>query len=135
MSKYPYVALPSSIGTIYKPWVGVNLCYKKTQKTTPKVMALIDSGADVCFCSSNIGLWLGINLKKKDKFTFTTANRTSFVAVKETITIYACNKIFNCLFYFAENLPRETPIILGQIGFFDHFKIAFHLKNKSMEIV
>ena len=32
-------------------------------------------------------------------------------------------------------LPHETPIILGQVGFFDHFKITFDVKNKEIEVI
>ena len=87
MAKYPYY-VPTK--NVYKPWIRVNLGYKKTHKITPAaVHALIDSGADVCFCSTDIGI---------------------------------------------KTLPRETPIILGQRGFFDHFKITFDLQNKEIEI-
>lgn len=134
MAKYPYIVLPSSVGPIYKPWVQVNLSYRKTHKITPKIVALVDSGADVCFCAKDIGLWLGVQFKGKNKFTFTAANRTMFETIKETITLYIGEKSYWCSFYFAESLPRETPIILGQIGFFDHFKITFDLKSKMMEI-
>jgi len=57
MSKYQY-ANPSP--GVYKPWVSVSLRYGKTHKVTPAaIVALIDSGADVCFCSKDIGIWLG----------------------------------------------------------------------------
>ena len=32
-------------------------------------------------------------------------------------------------------LPFETPIILGQLGFFDHHKVTFDLENKEIEIM
>lgn len=133
MAKYPYY-IPSA--NVYKPWIRVVLGYKKTHKVTPAaIVALIDSGADVCFCSKNIGIWLGVELRKKESVTFTTANRTTFVAVKETITLYTAGKSYQCPFYFSDDLPHETPIILGQLGFFDHFKIVFDLKNKGIEVI
>ena len=133
MVKYPYY-IPAP--NVYKPWIKVSLNYKKTHKITPGgIVALIDSGADVCFCARYIGEWLGIQFNRKQRSTFTAANRSQFIAVEETITLIACNERFDCRFFFAEDLPKETPIILGQIGFFEKFKITFDLKNKEIEII
>ncbi|MBI4129803.1 retroviral-like aspartic protease [Candidatus Roizmanbacteria bacterium] len=133
MAKYPYY-IPSS--GVYKPWIKVHLGYKKSHKITSiPIVALIDSGADVCFCSEDIGIWLGISLNKRSQYTFTTANKTKFTAIKETITLYVCNQQYQCPFYFSGTLPLETPIILGQLGFFDHFKIIFNLQYREFEVV
>lgn len=133
MAKYPYYLVPTN--NAYKPWIQVRLGYHKTHKITPApLVALIDSGADVCFCEKNLGLWLGAKLSKGESQTFVTANRGSFEAIKETLALHVCGKQYECPFYFTNSLPRETPIILGQRGFFDHFKITFDLKNKEMEI-
>ena len=132
MAKYPYI-VPAE--RVYKPWIQVRLGYQKTHKITPApIVALIDSGADVCFCEKNIGLWLGAKLSKGETKTFTTANRGGFEAIKDTLILYVCGKRYECPFYFTNSLPRETPIILGQLGFFDHFKITFDLKNKEIDI-
>ncbi|MBI4092262.1 MAG: retroviral-like aspartic protease [Candidatus Levybacteria bacterium] len=135
MSKFPYTALPTASGIpVLKPLVGIRLGFKKTHKITPKILALIDSGADVCFCDSNIALWLGVNFKNKKTFGFTAADNQTFQAVKETIALYVDGKEYECDFYFSDTLPRHTPIILGQKGFFDHFKVSFDLKNNEIEL-
>ena len=132
MAKYPYyIPAPNA----YKPWIKVSLNYRKTHRITPvSIVALVDSGADVCFCAKYIGEWLGIKFNKKQTSRFTTANNSRFIAIEETITLIACGKIFDCRFFFADDLPKETPIILGQLGFFEKFKITFDLKNKEIEI-
>lgn len=133
MAKYPYF-IPSP--NVYKPWIRVALNYKKTHKVTPGgIVALIDSGADVCFCARYIGEWLGIQFKKKPSTTFTAANRSKFTALGEMVTLVACNKSFDCQFFFTDDLPKETPIILGQRGFFERFRITFDLKNREIEIL
>lgn len=133
MAKYPYF-IPAP--KVYKPWIKVLLNYKKTHRiTSGGIVALIDSGADVCFCAKYIGEWLGIQFKGKQSTTFTSANQSQFKAIPEVVTLIACNKSFDCKFFFADDLPRETPIILGQLGFFEKFKITFDLKNKLIEIV
>lgn len=132
----PYTLLPSkSKGSIRLPLAKVLLNYKKTHKiTTVPIVALIDSGADVCFCNDMIGTWLGIKFEKIKDGIFTTANRTTFNAKPEIITLHAYNKTYECKFFFTDTLPQHTPIILGQIGFFDHFKITFDYRNNKITI-
>lgn len=133
MAKYPYY-IPSP--NVYKPWIRISLRYRKTHRITPGgIVALIDSGADVCFCAKIIGSWLGVQFRNKKPVTFTAANRTRFEAQEEMITLYVGGTSYECPFYFTDALPHETPIILGQLGFFDHFKVAFDLKNREIEII
>ena len=67
--------------------------------------------------------------------TFTTANGSSLHTFLETLTLYVGGRDYDCSFYISDKLPRETPIILGQLGFFDHHKITFDLENKEIEII
>ncbi len=135
MAKYPYKILPSSEGQIYKPLISIILGLKKTHKITSSIYALIDSGADVCFCSMEIGMWLGINFKNKKSIYFTAADNKQFETKKEIITLYFEEKRYDCAFYFSKELPASSPIILGQIGFFDRFKVCFDLKSREIEII
>lgn len=137
MAIIPYTVLPSkSQGKVYLPLARVVLNYKKTHKITPKpISALIDSGADVCFCNDLIGAWLGVRLDKiKIEKEFTAVNMSTFKTKSQIITLHAFGKSYDCKFYFTDVLPKHTPIILGQIGFFDHFKITFDYQNKLMDI-
>jgi hypothetical protein len=130
--KYPYY-IPAQ--NVYKPWIPIRLCYKKTHKVLPSnITALIDSGADVCFCSEDVAFWLGSRKQKKEEREFTTANSGKFKGYKETFVLMTCGKTYDCPFYISPNLPRETPIILGQCGFFDNFTVTFDLKNREMII-
>lgn len=137
MAVFPYTILPSTNHqSIYKPLINVQLNYKKTHKITLPVKALIDSGADVCFCNDMIGSWLGISLDKiKADTNFTAANGQKFSTKSEIITLKVSGQSYDCKFYFTDVLPRHTPIILGQIGFFDHFKITFDVKTKMIEVI
>ena len=139
MADFPYVVLPSKDGgEVTKPLIPIVLNYTKTHKITPSIMALIDSGADVCFCLASIGKAMGIQLQKiKTEKTFTTANSTTFKAKPVNINLYVGvgGKSYPCVFYFTNSLPFQTPIILGQSGFFDHHQITFDAKNKKIVIV
>lgn len=132
MRKYPYY-IPEN--KVYKPWITVGIGYKKTHKITPApITALIDSGADVCFCSKDISDFLGVSEKNKEKVVFTTANSSPLPTFLEALTLYVGGKKYDCSFYISDKLPPETPIILGQLGFFDHHKVTFDLENKEIEI-
>lgn len=132
MPQFSYTILPPGIP---KPWLGVHLGYKKSHKVLPvSVMALIDSGADVSFCARSIGDWLGVTFRGKQKVTFTAANNQTFEASPETVTLTVGSKSYECPFYFSEDLPPQTPIILGQRGFFDHFVVTFDLRNRVFSV-
>ena len=133
MYKYSYY-IPTN--KVYKPWIPVSLGYKKTHMIIPGAFtALIDSGSDVCFCSKEIANVLGVQETNKQKQIFTTANQTKFSTFEEAITLYIGNNHYECSFFISDKLPPETPIILGQLGFFDHHKITFDLENKEIEII
>lgn len=137
MVQIPYTTLPNSKTRLVKlPLIKVILNHKVNHKITPyPIQALIDSGADVSFCSDFIAAWLGINLDKiKDEETFSTANRTTFKTKKALLTITVAGKTYETKFYFCDSLPRHTPIILGELGFFDKFKIEFDWQNTSIQI-
>jgi len=131
MSKYPYFILSDKV---YKPWIPIRLKFKHKVTTAP-IIALVDSGADVCLCSMDIGMWLGINFKKKTPFPIKGVNGQSMDTFKESCSIYLDNHSIQSPIYFSNSLPKITPIILGQLGFFDHFKVTFDLKNKEIEII
>lgn len=132
MRKYIYF-IPSP--KVYKPWIPVNIGYDKTQrKTSASTVALIDSGSDVCFCAKYIADLLGVDKRNKQERIFIAANGTSLVTFSETLTLYIGGKQYETEFYISDKLPAETPIILGQLGFFDHHKVTFDLDNKAIEI-
>jgi hypothetical protein len=132
MRKYPYF-IPAP--KVYKPWITVNIGYKKTHKITPApITALIDSGADVCFCSKDIAKFLGVTEKGKEKKVFRTANNSPLHTYLETLTLHVGGRSYECSFYISDDLPPETPIILGQLGFFDKHKITFDIENKEIQI-
>lgn len=112
MPEFPYVTLPSEGREVSKPLIPVLISYPKTHKLTPTIYALIDSGADVCFCLSEIGQFLGIPLTKiKERKSFTTANGTTFTAQPVNVNLYVGvgGKSYLCSFFFTNSLPRETP--------------------------
>ena len=135
MSKFPYLVIPGKDRDVYKPWISVNLDFPKTHKVTPLIWALIDSGADNCLASWEIGLWLGIKFKKQAIKTFTAANGQPFTGFQEKVRMFFSGEESFCDFYFSKSIPVKAPIILGQSGFFDRHKVIFNLPEKELEII
>ena len=131
--KFPYTILAPDA---CKPLIPMRLCYEKTHKVLPSnIMALVDSGADVCFCSEDIAFWLGSRPKGKSTKEFTAANNQTFKTYKETFKLMTCGKVYECDFYVSSSLPKVAPIILGQSGFFDKFQVNFDLQKKEIDII
>ena len=134
MAKYPYIQLPES-EAIYRPYVQIWLSNRDNKNQTPRIRGLIDSGADVCLASKDIALWLGIQFDQKEEtIPIGTANGTSSDAVKKTIILMTEAGQYECPFFFIDDLPPDEPPLLGQLGFFDHFKVCFDWENKTFEI-
>lgn len=130
---YPYVEPQRGV---FLPWIMVRLGNKKegTRLSKP-VVALVDSGAEVCFCSKEIADYLGIELRSTRAQDFTTASNGTFSAYKvNDLKLYVCKRAYACEFYVTDSLPPQLPIILGQKGFFDHHKVAFDFKKKEMTL-
>ena len=135
MVKFPFLALPGKKGkVIYKPSIPVSLVFRKTHVVTSRIYALIDTGADVCFCNKNIGVFLRVNFVNKPVEYFKAANDQKFPAQKEQIRVYLGNTQVDCPFYFTDALPRTTPIILGEKGFLNRFKVTFDYPNKAIQL-
>ncbi len=137
MTRYPYFVIPAKgkKDKVYKPIIGVILNNKQNHKVTKKLIALIDSGADVCFCADFIGAWLGIPLYKiTEEVEFTTANGGKFMAKPANVNILVGGKNYECKFYFTDTLPPNIPVILGQSGFFDKFRVTFNIPEGCIDV-
>lgn len=135
IAKYSYDLIPPASKQVYRPILPIKLAYPQTHKCTPPIRALIDSGADACMCSLEVGVWLGIEFDgREDELSIETANGSLSRAIKKTVTLMTDSKQFACPFFFVEGInPLKVPL-LGQLGFFDHFKVCFDWKYKTFEI-
>ena len=64
MAKRPYLKIPNT--NIYRPYVGISFSNPETEKKTPLIRGLLDSGADICTAPKELALWLGIPFDKQD---------------------------------------------------------------------
>lgn len=96
--------------------------------------ALIDSGADYCIFSLDIADALSIKLNANDEAIFMGAGKEKIKGFWSKIRINISGTTYEAKVIFAE-ISDFGHGILGQNGFFDHFKITFDVKNKEIEVV
>ena len=133
MAKRQYLKIPKT--NIYRPYIGIWLSNPRTEKKTPLIRGLIDSGADICTAPKELALWLGITFDEQDDLAhIVTADGSISNAVKKVVIISLEKDRYECPFLFVEGIPPDQPILLGQEGFFDHFKICFDRQQKAFEI-
>ncbi len=134
MAQYHYTTLPGS-KSIQRPYLRLRLTNPVTHKQTPPLRGLIDSGADICLGSHELAVWLGLQFDgQEEKITITTANGTTTDAVKKSVLLTTEAGQYHCPFFFAEGIPPDAPPLLGQQGFFDHFRVCFELRTNTFEI-
>src|SRR5688572_16466632 len=97
MAKYHYELIPPASKQVYRPLLPIKLANPLTQKSTSPIRALIDSGADVCMCSIEVGWWLGFEFDEiEDDFSIETANGSTSRAIKKVVTLIVEGKHYDC---------------------------------------
>jgi len=97
---------------------------------------IIDSGADYNIFHAEVADILGINLTKGD-------NRDIFGLGNQKIKGYEHNiqikipglKTYTTAAVFSKKIPEHAFGVLGNTGFFDHFKVVFDYKKKIIEVI
>jgi hypothetical protein len=115
----------------HRPYLIVRLTYGTKYKD---VIALVDSGADLCLFHSDIGKLIGIDVEAGSQLAFegvSGAQATAYLHPVELI-VRGVDKI-NLEVGFTDSMAVGTGL-LGQQGFFDQLKIKFRLCGGYFEI-
>jgi len=129
---YPYSRVWEDDGLGNVPVVNVEL-FNKNKSINQ--LALIDSGANVSLINSEIALFLGIDLSHCQKKSISGI-------VGGSMEGYLCNILLKVDQFdekieipvlFVENL--NFTMLLGQNGFFDHFKVGFNRKDQRFSLM
>lgn len=120
---------PFSKQLISRPIIPISLEYKGVKV---RYEALIDSGADFTILPIGLMSVLNIDIKncRKVNFSGVGGEIINGVITKIALGIGECNYLTNVVF--AE--ISGAIGILGQLGFFDFFKVTFDLKKKEIEV-
>lgn len=114
-----------------RPYLIVRLTHGRKHKD---VIALVDSGADLCLFHSDIGRLLGIDVGSGSELAFQGVSGTKESAYLHRIrlTVGDMNSI-SLDVGFTDSMAVGTGL-LGQQGFFEQFQIRFDLYGKIFEV-
>ena len=131
--KFRYELVPSMIdgSMILQPRVLVKFINPENGKNII-VNALVDSGASISFLNINLAEDLGIDLATSPQDEVSSANKDD-VAYYRDLKIHVEKDnhefIMPCGF-----MDFRTDAVVGQTGFFEHYRVVFERYNKSFEL-
>lgn len=134
--KFPYVReiirdpVARKVGEAYRPIIPVRLIH---QNISCKFLGLIDSGADECTFPGTIATFLGHNLEKGKAKIFTGIGG-SVVAYLHQTDLEINGICFRTNVYYASEWNNMGFGLLGQAGFFSHFKIFLDYQKKEISL-
>ena len=87
--------------------------------------ALVDSGADYNIFHSRIAEILGISLTKSHKRQILGIGNQELKGYEHDVNLKIARKEYISKVIFSNKIPPNSFGILGNQGFFDHFKVTF----------
>jgi predicted aspartyl protease len=99
--------------------------------------ALVDSGADFCIFDAEIAEYLGIEVKSGKPLVFggiQEVGSKAATAYMHQIQLTIGGHTFTTSIGFSYDIAKQGFGVLGQKGFFDHFKVGFNLAKEKIEL-
>jgi len=122
----------AKFGSYYRPVIQITLRYNGKEF---KYLALIDSGADLNIFHANFASILGIDINKLKVHSFEGIKKeASALGYLSVVEIGIDNTFFDTVVIFSNDISDNGYGILGQQGFFNHFKIEMDYKGKDIEL-
>jgi hypothetical protein len=97
-------------------------------------IVLVDSGADMNLMNAEIAEELGIDLKTGTLGTVLGITGNQERTYTHEVTLVVGGHPHKATVAFAENVGREGYGIVGQVGFFDSYKVKFDYKKEKIEV-
>lgn len=120
--KFDYIAHPyfedGKLDAIYRPMISIKLGANH-KIFAHDIKCLLDSGADFNLLPADVGLSLGLNIKKGKKVTHIGIGDVGIAAYRHSVKIYLGGYNFNTSVDFSYD--HKIPL-LGRYGFFKYFK-------------
>jgi len=115
----------------HRPYVIVRLAHGGNHKD---IIALVDSGADVCLFHSDIGKLLDIDVESGSELAFHGVSGAKASAYLHRITLTVRDmKSISLDVGFTDSMAVGTGL-LGQQGFFEQFHINFQMSEKVFSL-
>jgi len=132
--KFPYVRevirdpISKEVGEAFRPVIPVRLIH---QNKSCRFLGLIDSGADECTFPGVIAEFLGHDLAKGKARIFTGIGGAVVSYLHQTeLEINGIR--FRTNIYYSNEWNKMGFGLLGQAGFFTHFKVMLDHQNKEI---
>ncbi|OGM22721.1 hypothetical protein A2961_03050 [Candidatus Woesebacteria bacterium RIFCSPLOWO2_01_FULL_39_21] len=116
---------------IYRPVIPVILLNKKR---IVGYQAIVDSGADYCLFEELVTSYLGIKLSTGKKRKIRGIGGKEIKGYQLKILFGVAGKEYETNVIFSKEIPQNSFDVLGNNGFFDHFKVTFNYP-KYIEVV
>lgn len=97
-------------------------------------LALIDSGADYCIFHAEIGEQIGLDIESGKRLSFFGTGGQEQSAFFHDVKLEVGGHEISCFAGFSRELESLPYGILGQIGFFNKFKITFDYEKGKIEL-
>lgn len=129
---FKYKKIPGPTGSVLRPIIPVELIKKST---SIHYEVLLDTGADICLFGSEIAEILGIDPTVGEPHEITGVGGAVTVGTMHKIGITVPGfDTYTALAFFSKDLNEMHPGILGQVCFFDHFKVTFDYQKRHITI-
>ncbi|MBI2551994.1 hypothetical protein HYW17_01680 [Candidatus Uhrbacteria bacterium] len=126
----PCPAFPNSFVSL-RPIILITLEHQGTER---RYKALIDSGADFCIFHSLVGELLGLEVEQGKEAEFRGVGGGGMHAYFHTITATVGEYSYQLYCGFSRDIPADGYGILGQVGFFDQFKVTLNHQQEEIEV-
>ena len=93
---------------------------------------LVDSGADFCILKAEIGEILGYDIKSGEEFEYVGISGAKSIGYLHDVCIVVKNISITSRVVFSYDIPKGGHQVVGQFGFFNHFKINFDYQKATV---
>jgi hypothetical protein len=120
-------------GQVLRPVVPIKV---KNKNLEIGYQVLVDSGADFCLFHAEIGEAIGLDIKKGKKGIVTGVGGKSSEYFLHKVTLEVGGWPYEIEAGFLPEIgTRSIPYgLVGQIGFFEHFKVIFDRQSEEIEL-
>lgn len=119
------------IADFYRPVIRIEVSLGKGKDGVP-CEALVDSGADWCFLKAEIGELLGLDIESGEEIEYQGISGEKAKGYVHKVWISVQNHSILIPVIFTRAIPTGAHQVVGQIGFFQNFKVNFDYQKKSI---
>ena len=132
--RFRYTEIPNSQNPakpFHRPYLIVRLTHGSKHKD---VIALVDSGADLCLFHTDIGRLIGIDVESGQRLVFQGVSGAGAAAYLHRVDVTVRGVSSTSVEVgFTDSMAVGTGL-LGQHGFFENFVVAFRMLEKTFDV-